>query len=150
MKIYRTGWVIQCRVRGGREPPPVRPTNFKIRIFGFSVFRFCVWQAKLGVTRALKRCLRSFSCHGNHGNVRKRSKTSGFAKIFSNFFAKFSQVFRKFSQVFWGFRSCWDLPGPVRMRSDGFGCVWMHSEALGLVRKIFGKSVEKLVFRYFW
>ena len=35
------------------------------------------------------------------------------------------------------------------MRSDGFGCVWMRSEALGRVRKISEKSVEKLVFAIF-
>ena len=76
---------------------------------------------------------------------RNKPLHENFREIFVSF-SKFSQVFASFLS----FRSCWDLLGPVRMRSDGFGCVWMHSEALGLVRKIFGKSVEKIVFRYFW
>ena len=43
-------------------------------------------------------------------------------------FAKFSKVFVKFSQDFRGFRSFWDVLGPVRTCSDAFGHVRIRLE----------------------
>ena len=55
------------------------------------------------------------------------------------FFASLST----FAQIVRGFRTCSDLFGPVRIRSDAFGCM-MRSDAFGHVQKISENFVEKI------
>ena len=63
--------------------------------------------------------------------VYRQGPTSCEKQTFVNMFSNLAKIakFSKCSQVFQGVMSsriCWDLSGPVRIRSDASGCVWIN------------------------